>query len=67
MHIQIRQSDQTDDLATYRQRQREAFVRRNWSRLRDEFWERKRRDHEAGERWLAENAPEEVAATIAAR
>lgn len=54
MTIQIRHSDQTDDLAEYRARQREAFVRRNWAKLRDEFWERKRRDHEAGQRWLAE-------------
>ncbi len=67
MHIQIRQSDQTDDLTTYRRRQAEAFIRRNQAQLRAAFWERKRADHEAGERWLAENAPEELAATIAAR
>lgn len=67
MHIQIRHGDQSDDLATYRRRQAEAFIQRNQKQLRDAFWERKRADAEAGERWLRENAPEELAATIAAR
>ncbi len=67
MRIQIRESDQTDDLSAYRAAQARAFIQRNQKQLRDAFWERKRADAEAGERWLRENAPEELAATIAAR
>lgn len=54
MHIQIRHSDQSDDLTTYRRRQAEAFIARNQKKLRDDFWARKREEHEAGQRWLAE-------------
>jgi hypothetical protein len=67
MFIRIRESDKTDSLADYRAAQTRAWVQRNQKRLRDEFWERKRLDHEAGQRWLAEHAPEELAATVAAR
>lgn len=56
MHIQIRQGDQTDDLSAYRAAQARAWIARNQKQLRDAFWERKRADHEAGERWLAAHA-----------
>lgn len=53
MHIQIRQGDQTDDLSAYRAAQARAWMQRNAAAMRRQFWERKRADHEAGERWLA--------------
>lgn len=67
MFIRIRESDQTDSLADYRAAQARAWVQRNQKQLRDAFWARKEQDRLAGERWLAENAPEELAATVAAR
>lgn len=41
MQIRIRHDDPRDDLTAYRRAQAEAFLRRNASRLRREFWERK--------------------------
>ena len=40
---------------------------RNQKQLRDAFWDRKRADAEAGERWLAANPETPFPATIAAR
>jgi len=57
MQITIRNTDRTEgqSLQDYRRKQAEAWIARNQKQLRDQFWERKRRDHEAGERWLAEH------------
>lgn len=43
-----------NSLAEYRAAQDRAWLQRNQARLRAEFWDRKRRDREDGERWLAE-------------
>lgn len=57
MQITIRDTDRTEgqSLQDYRAAQARAWIARNQKQLRDQFWERKRRDHEAGERWLAEH------------
>ena len=47
--------DQFDGLQAYRQRQAEAYVRRNYAQIRAAFWARKEEDRLAGERWLAQH------------
>jgi hypothetical protein len=56
MKIEIRQTDRHEGqtLQDYRRKQAEAWVARNQPKLRAAFWERKRQEAEAGERFLAE-------------
>ena len=56
MQITIRNDDRAegDSLQDYRRKQAEAWLQRNQKQLRDQFWARKREEHEAGQRWLAE-------------
>lgn len=44
-----------ESMASYREDQAQAFFRRHQARIRADFWARKARDHEDGERWLREN------------
>ncbi len=67
MNIRIRATDAGTTLQERRAAHSRAWLQRNQKQLRDAFWARKEQDRLDGERWLAEHAPDEVAATVAAR